>query len=170
MTFAGEDDTRVKVAFPINPKLEVLIDLIESMPNDAKIVIFHHFVYTNELISNRLKELKIGYARIWGGARDPIGELRRFKTERNCKALVINDRSGSSSLNLQNASYLVFFEQPDDPISRSQGEARVWRPGQKNRVLIYDLLVRQTKDHALWQSNKAGEDLLKSIVGGQTKL
>ena len=170
MTFSGEDNNKIKVEFPYNPKLEALVDLIESMPSDSKIVIFHHFVYTNELISKRLTKLKISHARIWGGSRDPIGQLRKFKNDANCMALVINDKSGSSSLNLQHANYVCYFEQPDNPIDRQQGERRVWRPGQSKRVLIYDLLVKQTKDHALWQSNKAGEDLLRAIIGGKIKL
>lgn len=170
MTLKGDDDDRLLIEFKDNPKLEALVDLIESMPATSKMVVFHHFVYTNQLISKRLHELKIGHARVWGGSKDPLGELRKFKTDPNIRVLVINVRSGSSSLNLQNANYLVFFEQPDNPIDRQQGERRVWRPGQTERVLIYDLLVRQTKDHALHASNKAGEDLLKSIIAGRTKL
>jgi SNF2 family DNA or RNA helicase len=170
MTFTGEDSNKIKFEFPTNPKLEVLVDLIESMPSDAKIVIFHHFVYTNEIISRKLKELKIGHARIWGGSRDPIGQLRKFKNEPSCIALVVNIKSGSSSLNLQNASYLAFYEQPDNPIDRQQAERRVWRPGQQKRVFIYDLLCRQTKDHALFDSNRAGEDLLQAIIGGNITL
>lgn len=170
MTFTGDDSEKIKVEFPDNPKLEALIDLIESMPNDSKIVVFHHFVYTNELISRRLKTLKIGHARIWGGQRDPISQLRKFKTDANCKVLVINSRSGSSSLNLQVADYVAFFEQPDNSIDRQQAERRVWRPGQTKRVLIYDLLVRGTSDIALYKSNKAGEELMQSIIGGKVSL
>jgi SNF2 family DNA or RNA helicase len=96
--------------------------------------------------------------------------LQKFKSDPNVRVLVINVRSGSSSLNLQFANYLVFFEQPDNPIDRQQAERRVWRPGQSKRVLIYDLLVRQTKDFALHASNLAGEDLLQSIIAGRTKL
>lgn len=170
MTLRGEDNDKVQVQFDENPKLEALIDLIEAMPSDSKMVVFHHFVYTNELISAELTKLKIGHARIWGKARDPIGQLRKFKADANCRVLVINVRSGSSSLNLQNANYLVFFEQPDNPIDRQQAERRVWRPGQAKRVLVYDLLVRKTKDHALYQSNKDGEDLMKRLIAGRTQL
>lgn len=170
MTLTGDDKDKIQIEFKENPKLEALIDLIESMPSGRKMVVFHHFVYTNQLISRKLKELKIGHARIWGGARDPIGQLRKFKDDANCNILVINDQSGSSSLNLQMANYLVFFEQPDDPIIRQQAERRVWRPGQLRRCLIYDLLVRQTKDHALHKANKEGEILLKSIIAGHRKL
>jgi SNF2 family DNA or RNA helicase len=170
MTLKGEDNDKIQVKFDDNPKLEALADLIESMPADSKMIVFHHFVYTNELISERLKIMKVGHARIWGKQRDPIGQLRKFKADANCRVLVINDQSGSSSLNLQIANYLVFFEQPDSPINRQQAERRVWRPGQAKRVLIYDLLVKSTKDYALHASNKAGEDLLQSIIAGRTKL
>jgi SNF2 family DNA or RNA helicase len=170
MTLRGENSDKIQVKFQDNPKLEALIDLIESMPDNAKMVVFHHFVYTNQLISDRLKELKIGHARVWGKSRDPIAELRKFKSDPKVRVLVINVKSGSSSLNLQFANYLCFFEQPDNPIDRQQAERRVWRPGQLKRVLIYDLLVKATKDHALHASNKAGEHLLQSIIAGRTKL
>ena len=170
LTVKGEDNSKLQIKFEDNPKLEALADLVESMPAGSKMVVFHHFVYTNWLISERLHKMKIDHAKIWGGARDPIGQLQKFKADANCRVLVINDQSGSSSLNLQIANYLVFFEQPDSPINRQQAERRVWRPGQDKRVLIYDLLVKATKDHALHASNKAGEDLLQSIIAGRTKL
>ncbi len=163
MTLRGEDTTQVHIKFKDNPKLEALTEIIEGMPPDAKIVIFHHFVYTNHLLSERLTEMKIKHARIWSGQRDPIGELRRFKQQPSCRALVLNSKSGSSSLNLQNASYVVFFEQPDNPIDRQQAERRVWRPGQTKRVMLFDLLVEGTSDARLMGTNKAGKNLLKEL-------
>lgn len=170
MTLKGEDNDRIQIKFDQNHKLDALAEIIESLPADSKCVVFHHFVYSNSLISERLDELKIGHARIWGGAKDPIGQLRRFKTSDACKVLVINIKSGSSSLNLQLAQYLVFFEQPDSPIDRSQAESRLWRPGQANRVFIIDLLVRQTADKALHSSNKAGANLLEELLSGKENL
>jgi SNF2 family DNA or RNA helicase len=164
MTLNGDDSTKVQIKFEENPKLEALVDLIEAMPPKCKMVCFHHFVYTNHMISEKLTEIKVTHARIWGGQRDKIGELKRFKTDPDCRVLVINSRSGSASLNLQNANYCVFFEQPDSPIDRQQAERRVWRPGQTRRVLYYDFLVMGTVDQRLLASNKAGEDMLKKLL------
>jgi SNF2 family DNA or RNA helicase len=162
MTLRGEDTTKVHVRFKDNPKLEALTEIIEGMPDTAKIVIFHHFVYTNFLLSERLTEMKIKHARIWSGQRDPIGELRRFK-QPSCRALIINSKSGSSSLNLQHANYVVFFEQPDSSIDRQQAERRVWRPGQSQRVMMFDLLVDGTVDARLMGANTTGKNLLKEL-------
>lgn len=170
LTLRGEDNDKLQISFGTNPKLDALTDLIDSVGFRSKLVVFHHFVYSNRIISDRLIELKIGHARIWGGQRDPIGQLKKFRDDPDCQVLVINVKSGSSSLNLQFANYLIFFEQPDSPIDRQQAEARVWRPGQKNRVFIYDLLVKGTVDHQLHAANKAGRALLQELLKGETEI
>src|SRR5258706_2540688 len=123
-----DDDERIKVKFDSNPKLDILCELIESMPPECKMVVFHDYVFTNQLISERLKELKIGHARIWGGQHDQIGQLKKFREDENCRVLVINSKSGSSALNLQFSNYMCFFECPISVIDREQAEARCWRP------------------------------------------
>lgn len=163
MTVKG-DENRLKVKFPSNPKLDVLQELIEGVPGGRKCVVLHHFIYSSEIISERISGMQIEHARIWGGQTDPIGELRRFRDDPKCRVLILNWRSGSSSLNLQNASYLFIYEQPDSPIDRAQGEARVWRPGQNQRVLIFDLLVRGTLDFQIMRANQNGRRLLDELL------
>ena len=165
MTLKGADSAKLQVKFDEAPKMDKLQELIEAMPHGCKMVCFHHFIYTNKLISERLKEMKVGHARIWSGQKDPIGELRRFKADPKCTVLVINSKSGSSSLNLQGANYIVFFEQPDSPIDRQQAERRVWRPGQHKRVFIYDLLMRGTYDKKIMKSNESAKKLLDELFG-----
>jgi len=170
MTLHGDDSAKLQVAFDENPKLDALQELVEDMPWGCKMVVFHHFVYTNTLISDRLKHMKVKHARIYGRSKDPIGELQRFGKDDKCRVLVINSRSGSSSLNLQHANYVVFFEQPDSPVDRQQAERRCWRPGQDRRVFIYDLLMDNTVDWPMHKANKAGESLLKNLLDGKAKL
>lgn len=166
-----KDDTdKIKVKFDHNPKLDQLCELIEEMPAECKMVIFHEFVYSNELISERLKELKIDHARVWGGQRDQIGQLKKFKQDPDCRVLVINSKSGSASLNLQFANYLVFYEQPTSAIDRQQAEARVWRSGQQRRVMIYDLFVNGTYDKRTYEANKEGKNLLQVLLDGKEEV
>ena len=166
MTLRGDDSEKLQVKFDHNPKLELLEELIDAMPTSSKMVCFHHFVFTGQLIHDRRDELKIKHARVWGGQKDPIGELRKFKQDPDCRILVINVKSGSSSLNLQNAQYLVFFEQPDSPIDRKQAEARVWRMGQTQRVWIYDLLMSGTADVRLHKANEDDRNLMDELLSG----
>jgi len=170
MTVDGQNNTKVKVSFDNNPKLDFLEEKVDAMPSDCKMVVFHHFVYTNQLISDRLKKIKIGHARVWSGQRDTLGELKRFRDDPKCRILVLNDQSGSSSLNLQNANYMFFFEQPDSPINRQQGERRIWRPGQERPVYYIDPFMNGTVDERIFYSNQQGKKLLDQLLKGEMKL
>lgn len=170
MTLRDESNAKLQLKFDENVKMDALTEILEGMAPTSKIIIFHHFIYTNQLISEHLKSMKIKHARIWSGQRDQIGQLRLFKNDPAYQALVINSKSGSSSLNLQMANYIVFFEQPEDPIDRQQAERRAWRPGQLKRVMIYDLLVKGTGDIGKHKANKSGEDLLKQLLHGKARI
>lgn len=170
MTLLGEDNNKLYARLDENPKLDVLEEMIDATPLDDKLVVFHHFVYTSSLICARLKSLKVGHTAINGTVRDPIERLRTFKQDPKCRVLVINSRSGSSSLNLQNANCVIFFEQPLSAIDRQQAEARCWRSGQEKRVFFFDLIMQGTLDGKQHHVNKTGENLLKELLGGRIKL
>lgn len=167
MTVDGQNNDKIKVSFDTNPKLDLLEEKLSGIPPDAKMVVFHHFVHSNCLISDRLTKLKYKHARIWSGQKDPMRELERFRSYNDCRVLVLNDQSGSSSLNLQHANYMFFFEQPDNPITRQQGEGRVWRPGQVKPVYYIDPLMEGTVDQRLFGANKQGKKLLDELLKGK---
>jgi len=170
MTVEGQNDTKIKVSFDTNPKLDLLEEYIDAMAQESKMVVFHHFVHTNHLISDRLKARKIKHARIWSGQKDVLGELRRFRDDGNCRVLVLNDQSGSTSLNLQHANYMFFFEEPDSPINRQQGEKRIYRAGQTKPVWIIDPFMEGTVDERIFYANMQGKKLLDLLLKGVQKL
>lgn len=170
MTVDGQNNTKVKLSFDTNPKLDLLEELLDAMPFGRKMVVFHHFVHTNTLISDRLKALKIAHARIWSGQRNVMGELKRFRDDPKCIVLVLNDQSGSSSLNLQHANYMYWFEEPDSPITRQQGEKRIYRPGQTKPVTIIDPFMEGTVDEKIFYSNQQGKKLLDQLLKGKEKI
>ncbi len=171
MTFSAEGEReRVKIEFKDNPKLEKLMSIIESIPPDRKVVVFHNFVHSSFIISDALKKAKIKHARIWSGQKKPLEELDRFENDKNCTVLVLNSKSGSSSLNLQHGNYVIFFELPMDVIDFWQAIKRVWRPGQLRRVFVYFILMRETADVKRLQYLRANEDLFQAVVDGREQL
>lgn len=166
MTVDGQNNDKIKVSFDNNPKLDLLEEKLDAMAPDEKMVVFHHFVYTNHLISERLTKLRIGHARIWSGQKSSIRELERFRSDSKCRVLVLNDQSGSASLNLQHANFMFFFEQPDSPTTRQQGEGRIWRPGQTKIAHYIDPLMEGTVDARIMHANKQGKKLLDELLKG----
>jgi SNF2 family DNA or RNA helicase len=166
--FDDEAGDRAQVEFDDNPKLEMLLDLIEKVCDEHKIVVFHHFNYSGYMIERELKKLGIDHGRLWGGTKDPDPIKRAFNTSKTMRVVLLSVSYGGMGLNLQAASYGPFFESPVSAILRTQCERRIERQYSKHeRVFLYDLLMRGTYDEKIRKFHKEGGDLLKAILDGK---
>lgn len=109
---------------------------------------------------------------LWSGTKDAQGALRQFQSDPKQRIAVINEKIGAYSLDgLQDkASYLYFYESPISVIDRSQAEKRVVRQGQKQKVFMYDLVVKGTLDRRILQFHKDGGDLLAALRANPKQL
>lgn len=162
---------QLTLEFEQNPKLEMLEELLTDVPESSKSVVFHDYVFTGDMIGKRLRSLGMGYARLGGGAtEDPADALRRFLRDDRVRILLANSESGGTGLNLQRVcNYVFFYESPVDPITRQQAEHRVDRPGQKLKVFIYDLVVKNSVDERILQWIKEGNNLFRAVCSGGRK-
>lgn len=162
---------RLTQEFEDNPKLEMLEELLIDVPESSKAVVFHDYIYTGDMIGKRLRSLGIGYSRLGGGAtEDPADALRKFLRDDGVRVMLANSESGGTGLNLQRVcNYIFFYESPVDPITRNQAERRVDRPGQKRKVFIYDLVVKNSVDERILKWIKEGRNLFTAVCGGGRK-
>lgn len=160
-----ESGAKVEIAFQENPKLECLLDKLDSLPDGRKAVVFYVFTHSGRRIFESLKEIDRKGIWLWSGTKDYKADLKRFQTDPKCTVAVINDRIGAYSLDgLQDvANYLFFFESPCSVIDRSQAEKRVRRQGQKRRVFQYDLVVKDTLDQRILDFHSDGDALLQAL-------
>lgn len=171
LSVKSEVGGRLTLEFEENPKLDMLEELLTNMPETAKAVVFHDYIFTGDMIGKRLTKIGLKYARLGGGAtKDPADELRAFTRRADVRVLVANSESGGTGLNFQRAaSYIMFYESPVDPITRKQAEKRVDRPGQKRRVFIYDLILKGSVDEKILRYLKDGRSLFDAICLGGKK-
>ena len=163
----GITKERIEIQFPQNPKLDALEQLISEMPDNCKMIVVHEFIKTGEIISNRLKKLKIKHSRLWSGTKDKTKVLNDFINDKSIKVFVMNHASGGKGLNLQVANYLVFFESPVSPIDRQQTERRTYRPGQDKVVLYYNLIMKNSVDEKISKYLEEGKNLFDALVEGK---
>jgi SNF2 family DNA or RNA helicase len=168
--FKDEDEDRKEIVFDENPRLEELVDLINAIDERKKVVVFLEFVLSGELISNALKEVRIGHERLYSGTKDKKRVLERFNSDKRCRVLIVNNQSGALGLNLQVANYVIFYESPVSPIVRQQAEKRCHRIGQKEKVFYYDLVVKKSIDEKILKYVQEGKDLFAAIVRGEESL
>lgn len=165
--YKDEDGQRHEMVFPENPKMEALLEVIQSLPENAKLIVFHEFVYTGTLISKKLKSLKIPHCTLGGRQRDGDEQVKRFQTDPKYRVFVVNNAAGGSSLNLQVANRTFYFETPTEPKRRKQTEKRTDRIGQKSkRVYYYDAIMLGTKDAQILKSLQSGKDFVEEIMKG----
>jgi SNF2 family DNA or RNA helicase len=149
-----------------NPKLEALIDLISTVPEDRKVVVFHEFTHSAHLIEEEFIRNKINFVSLRAEIKDKGGAVEKFKKDKNCRVLLANSRSGGTGLNLQVANYVIFYESSVDPVTRQQAEKRCDRTGQKYPVHFYDIVTKGTIEETILLYLKQGKNLLKHIVDG----
>jgi SNF2 family DNA or RNA helicase len=163
ISMKADDESRIQVRFKENPKLERLREFLKS--RDEKLLVFHEFRVTGDLLSQLLEEMKLKFALLRGGMGDKgMAEYRRFLKEDSCRVFLLNNALGSEAINPQYVSRrALFFESPPDPRQRTQAERRVWRPGQAYTTFLHDLLVRGTVEEKIYRYNREGRDLLAEV-------
>lgn len=161
-----ETGTRAKFEFDTNPKLEALLSLVTALNPKDKMVVFHQFTYSGDMIARELKKLKIPFARLSGKTKNPDEPMSRFHDDPKCNVFLLQNDSGGFGLNrLKVAKYAVYFESPVGTVLRVQTGRRVQRQGSKHdRVFIYDLVVADTVDEKILEAHEEGIDLFQVIV------
>jgi SNF2 family DNA or RNA helicase len=144
-------------------KLEALADLKEELGAEPLLVAYE-FKPEGEAIAKRL-----GCPRLGGGVSAKRGqEILEAWDRRELPALAIHPASGGHGLNLQQGgNHLAFFGLPWDLELHDQMFKRIWRQGQKNRVVVHYLLAQGTIDEVVYsvlvKKDRTQQDLLAAF-------
>lgn len=120
------------------PRLSVLKEIIDEA--GAKIIVFASFTSVVDMITSQLRDAygSDAVAKIYGdtgqAARSEI--FRRFESEASPKIIVADPGTMSHGLTLVAANTIVWWSPTDRLETYQQANARINRPGQKNRMLI----------------------------------
>lgn len=137
------------------PKLAELEKVIEECrDNDGvKVIVFSEWERMLELVRELCQRLKIGFA--WHTGSVPQqrrrAEINAFKGDANCRVFLSTD-SGSTGLNLQNASVVINCDLPWNPAKLEQRIARAWRKHQTRAVTVINLVAEDTIEHRMLET------------------
>lgn len=172
-----DDETgeRAEVDFAPNVKLERLLDLAGTFPENRKMLIYYQYTYSGRKIVAAFKEeFGINLPWLWSGTKDSRATLNRFidGSSEEVPFCLINNQVGSMSLDgLQVANYETFYERPTGVIDYEQAKRRVRRQGQKHRTCFYyDLIVRGTVDERIIEFHNEGRDLFQAVLANPKAL
>jgi hypothetical protein len=137
------------------PKLAELEKLLEECRDNAetKVIIFSEWERMLELVKELCNELDLGFA--WHTGTVPQkrrrAEINAFKSDPACRVFLSTD-SGSTGLNLQNASVVINCDLPWNPAKLEQRIARAWRKHQTRPVTVINLVAENTIEHRMLET------------------
>ena len=163
-----DEGIRAQIELHPNPKLQLLMSLVDRVVNDHKVLVFHDFRFTGAMIARELKKQGIGHVRLSHLTKDPEALLHTFDHDPDVRCFVLST-AGAYGLNLQIAKYGFFYESPVPVILRKQMLRRYERQGTKHStVFLYDLICRGTVDQRILDFHKQGADLFEAIIEGKS--
>ena len=147
-----------------NPKLNTLIDVING--TGSKIIIFHQFIKTSEIIQKALDKNHTGYVVVNGGQsnKDRINAIRRFTTDSSIGTMIAHPACASEGFDGTVANVVVFFDPIASTKIRDQCIGRVYRKGQKEKSLVINLLLKRSVDKTTVDSRNGRSSLVKSVM------
>jgi SNF2 family DNA or RNA helicase len=146
-----------------NKKLDALEDLIEAS-NGKPVLIFYSYIHDRDRISKRFKVTELKTSK-------DIEEWNRGELE----IAIAHPASAGHGLNLQaGGSTIIWFGLTWSLELYQQANARLWRQGQKETVVIHHLITRGTIDEQVMQAlerKQTGQmaliEAVKARIGGE---
>ena len=141
-----------------NRKLDALEDLIEGA-NGKPVLIAYWYRHDLERIEARLKSLKIGYAKL-----DTSDSIERWNNG-EIPVMLAHPQSAGHGLNIQQGgSTLIWFGLTWSLELYQQMNARLWRQGQKNTVVIHHIITQGTIDEDVMDALKDKEKTQSRLI------
>ena len=156
-SFAGSDVT--------SPKLQPLMDsLTDAVAGGHKCVVFFNYIAGIELVGEALEKEGISFATMTGATADRKSIVERFQHDRSLKVLLMTLKTGGVGLNLTAADMVFIFEPWWNKAAEEQAINRLHRFGQKNTVLSYSLITRDTIEEKIQQLQQQKADLFEGLI------
>lgn len=157
----GED----RYARLVNRRIETLIDVLEGIPPDEKVLVWakYHFC-VDEICENLAEKYGADSVRAYhGGIPEKIREqsLRQWRGDRNTRFLVLTQSLGSHGLTLTEAAYAIFYADSFKYSERAQAEDRIHRIGQTRRPTYITILSESNIERRIDQALREKGNVLE---------
>ena len=155
-----------KAADAESTKLNALLDLLEPLIEEGhKVLVFSQFVEMLALIRAEIVKREWPHFILTGSTEDRGPLVASFQAAEGAAVFLISLRAGGFGLNLTAASYVVLFDPWWNPAVENQAIDRTHRIGQRNTVIAYRLLVKDTIEEKIRHLQKQKSALAADILG-----
>ena len=149
-------------------KLEVLCKMLPRLREQGhRMLIFSQMTRTLDIIEDFLHHLGWSFERIDGSVRnkDRQDAIDRFNAPGSqCHVFLLSTKAGGLGINLASADTVIIYDSDWNPHNDIQAFSRSHRIGQKNKVMIYRFVTRNSIEERLTQMAKKKMMLTHLVV------
>lgn len=146
-------------------KLELLGEqLLDAVANGHKVLVFVNFLAAIESIGAHLDAAGIGYASMTGATRNREAQVQLFQNDPDCRVFLMTLKTGGTGLNLTAASTIFIYDPWWNVAAENQAIDRAYRMGQKQKVLAYKLIVKNSIEEKILQLQEVKRALFDNII------
>lgn len=147
------------------------LELITSaISGGHRMLVFSQFTSMLELLEKDLKAEGIEYYKITGATpkEQRIKMVHEFN-DGNVPVFLISLKAGGTGLNLTGADVVIHYDPWWNLAAQNQATDRAHRIGQKNKVTVYRMIMKDTIEEKILGLQEAKKDLADAILEGESK-
>jgi len=158
------DDSAPKNLILDSTKRDALVELLNEMPPNERVVVFCRFRHDLDVIKDAAEMSDRPFNELSGR----INTLDVWKNSQSEGAvLAVQIQAGSTGIDLTIAQYCVFMSVGHSLSDYLQARARLVRPGQERPVSFYHLIARDTVDVKIRKAFERKEEAIAYIMRGE---
>lgn len=142
----------------VSGKMRVAIQMLTKLKAKGhRVLLFTQFLKVLDLWEDICEHYKWGYRRLDGGTalrtrQQGIDDFNKPNSE--LFIYIISTKAGGLGINLASADTVIFYDHDFNPHNDIQALARSHRLGQKNHVMIYKLVTKDSVEEKLLEHQK----------------
>jgi SNF2 family DNA or RNA helicase len=154
----------------VSSKIEVLLEQLEAQISNHKVLIFSQFVGMLDLIKKALIERNIKFEYLTGQTKNRAEKVKNFQENQEVRIFLISLKAGGIGLNLTEADYVYLVDPWWNPAVENQAIDRVYRIGQKNKVIAVRLICPNTIEDKMLKLQSSKKDLAGKLVNTEADI
>ncbi len=151
---------------PQSAKFNLFVQTISDIIGEGhRVLVFSQFVKMLNLMHDDLEKANIPFLQLDGSSKNRDALVAKFQQSDAYPVFLISLKAGGTGINLTAADYVIHYDPWWNPAVEAQATDRAYRIGQKNRVLVYKLITRNSIEEKIVELQKKKQALADNIVG-----